>query len=151
MTKISEVSTDLVSLRLARKLRQYIGRGLEFEYDEAAEILHVDVRTLKSWVCGERAPQPDGFLRLFMLPRIGPAIANEMLELVGLTGAHSVHQSHGDPFQLSAEAAGLVARLTEMLADRHLDHMEEPELCDLLIKFVATAAGFVASRRSKGQ
>ncbi|MCW2242781.1 hypothetical protein [Azospirillum canadense] len=147
MLKVRDITTDLVKAKLSRLLRQRIGRGMTYSVKEAAEILDVDQRTMDSYVQGERAPQLDVFLRMFLLPEGGDRILNEMLALVGYQ-ARPTEAGDPDVFRMNAELVSALRDLADMLADGRIDHTEDPiwqaKALDLAMKLI----GHVNARRA---
>lgn len=140
MLKIREITTDLVRQKLSRLLRKHVGRGMDMSVKDAADIIDVDPRTMQSYVEGERAPQLDAFIRMFLLPGAGTEIASEMMALAG----YEVRPAEtGDPcpFHINAELAGALQKLAGMLADGRIDHTEDPEwqheALDVAMKLIA--------------
>lgn len=150
MIKISDIDTGLCATRLARVLRRYIGRGLTFECDEACEILHLDRRTLDSYLRGDRTPGAPMMLRFFGLPEVGHRIAAEMLGMVGLT-VDVAEPGAADPHGANAEIAATAHRLADMLRDGRIDHREAPELEERFLALSQDLTGYVrASRAQRG-
>jgi hypothetical protein len=144
--KIREITTELVRERLSRKLKHHIGRGLDYEYAEASRVLDTDQRTIQSWVGNERSPHVEGLLRLFMLPDVGPEIANEVLQLAGL---QAIPMTDGNPcpFDAGKHITSAASRLLEMLEDGRIDHLEDPEWQDIAIALASKLLTHVNARR----
>lgn len=83
-----EISQEIVAERLSYRLRQMIGSGRVWTYQDVSERTHIDVRTLKSYVHGTACPNLVKYKR--MLAVLGPEVASELDRMLGWLPRHAV-------------------------------------------------------------
>lgn len=76
-----EITQEIVAERLSYRLRQMIGSGRVWTYQDVSERTRIDVRTLKSYVHGTACPNLAKYKR--MLAVLGPEVASELDRMLG--------------------------------------------------------------------
>lgn len=125
MGETRAITKDLMQVRIADGLRSYIGPGRQYSYDEAADAIGADVRTVQSWVLGETAPCVFKLMRLFAW--LGPSFADMVLAPAGLCAVPAAAPA-ADDFATNAAAAVAAAGFAEAFLDGRVDHGERLRL-----------------------
>src|SRR5262245_59155609 len=76
-----EITPKAIKQRLSYRLRQLIGAGKRYSYEEAAALTGIGLRTLRSYVHGTASPNLARYSRL--LRAIGPEVGIEMALMLG--------------------------------------------------------------------
>jgi transcriptional regulator with XRE-family HTH domain len=83
-----EITQEIVAERLSYRLRQMIGSGRVWTYQDVSERTLIEVRTLKSYVQGTACPNLAKYKR--MLAVLGPEVASELDRMLGWLPRRSV-------------------------------------------------------------
>lgn len=123
-------------------LRRRVGRGADkVSVSDLADHLDMDARTVRAWRDGETVPQWHAMLRLFAV--LGPDFANEVMAPSGLGGTEALAPHALDPMGITAEMAGAVSHMTDLLRDNVFCHRDratmEPILRRLAVQLEAQA------------
>lgn len=145
MSESTLPTQDLVRAALTMALHSRVGRGKELSIDEFERLLEhqIPARTLECYRRGEALPGLVAFL--LMADALGPEFVNEVLDVVGMTGAHRAGADEPSGNELLAHTAKVTARLADMMADGRLDHRERRELVPVLRRLQATLGSAIAA------
>lgn len=144
MSESQPVTHDLARAALTMAMRARVGQGKDLSVDELGRLLCnlVSERAIESYRGGESLPGLVAFLNLVDV--LGPEFANEIMELVGMTGLHRVGPGEVSGHALLAQHARVTARLAEMMEDGVLDHRERRELLPILRELHASLGPVIA-------
>lgn len=115
---------DLAARRLEDALRLRVGRGRRHSFNGLSDATGIPARTLESYVQGA-TPGLNSLLSICAV--LGPSFTSDVL---GLCGQSASDVSNDDPehMQVLAASGALITRISEAIADGHVDHREAAQL-----------------------
>lgn len=122
MPRIFEITTELCRVHFSRILSEFAGPGRPWSYENAAEALGIEYKTLVAYCLGQNLPKLPTLLRMFKL--FGPEFANRVLRLSEMEGARRQTIKHIPSLSLNKNLATTIGEVGRALADGHIDHIE---------------------------
>lgn len=118
------ISQEDAARRMEDALRLRVGRGRRFSFPALSDATGIPTRTLESYVQGAT---PGLAALLSLCAVLGPAFTSDILAACGQTAQEA---SHDEPEHLRVLGAlgGLIAQISEAVADGHVDHREAAQL-----------------------
>jgi len=118
------IPQDVASRRLEDALRLRVGRGRRYSFQGLSDATGIPTRTLESYVQGA-TPSLAGFLSI--CAALGPSFTSDILETCGQT-AHDAWNDGPEHFRVLCSLGALVAKISDAVADGHVDHLEAAQL-----------------------
>lgn len=142
MSDIRSIDNETLAAVVSAALYRVVGPKKRFSYEQAADAVCVEERTMQSWVLGQTPPQSHKLIRLCRW--LGPDFANEVL---GLAGLHTllVEPPEGDEFKLNMSAAELCFELSQAFADDgKVDHIEQRRIVAIAKQLLPVLGSYIS-------
>ena len=140
--KVEQVTTELCKHRFVEVLREYVGPGKAMNYEQAAEALGMDYRTMSCYALGENLPTLPKFLRMCIL--FGTGFTNRMMAVAGMGKCLLLDGSEVSDFELNANAAAMMGKLGDALRDGRVDARERAQLLPIARRLIGDLQNWVA-------
>ena len=129
MDDCREITSEMMLTAVSGALWRHIGPRKTYSYEDAADAVGVETRTMQSWVLGETVPSCYRLIRLCRW--LGPDFANDAVGLAGLMTL-PVEAADGCEFALNEDIVGLLFKLAWAFAnDGKVDHQERAAILPL--------------------
>ena len=138
----SDIDNQTLAAAISVALKPHIGPAGRVPYDEASQILGIEIRTLQSWVQGQTPPQSHKLIRLFRW--LGPEFTNEIIGLAGLFSL-PVEPPNGDEHALNMRASELCFEMACAFLDGHVDHRERARLVKVAKTLLPLLGGYITA------
>ena len=124
MSKGTIIPHDLAARRIEDALRIRVGRGRRYSFSALSDATGIPTRTLESYVQGAT---PGLCALLSLCAVLGPSFTSDVLAPCGQV-ASEADPDAPEHMRVVSMMGGMVAAVSDALADGHVDHREAAEL-----------------------